>query len=86
MDTKTAGLVGLIDEAIEIANKRLKAKRSGESDVSSEEDLEAILSGLGYRRTEAVNEGFGSIEKGTSLGLVRAALEYDKPDSAWCRR
>jgi len=48
MDRKTAGLVKLIDEAIEIAEKRMSALRRGEGDALSEEDLAAILSGLRY--------------------------------------
>ena len=81
MDAKTEGLVKLIDEAIEIGEQRLEAKRRGESDPSSEEDLAAILSGLAYRRSQSINEGFAVENEDVSLGLARAALEYNRPDS-----
>jgi hypothetical protein len=81
MDAKTEGLVKLIDEAIEIGEQRLKAKRRGESDQSSEEDLAAILSGLAYRKNQSIKEGFKVGNEDVSLGLARAALEYDRPDS-----
>ena len=81
MDQKTAGLVKLIDEAIEIGEQRLGALRRGESDSSSEEGVAAILSGLRYRKDEAINEGFEIENDEASLGLARAALEYDRPDS-----
>ena len=81
MDEKTAGLVKLIDEAIDLGEQRLRAKRTGESDPSSEEGLAAILDGLRYRRKQSINEGFQVGNEEVSLGLARAALEYDRPDS-----
>lgn len=86
MDEKTEDLVKLIDEAIEIAEQRLHRKRSGESDPSSEDDLESILSGLRYRRAQAINEGFDLSNGDVSLGLARAALEYDLPNSTLVKK
>ncbi len=77
MDQKNEGLVKLMDEAIEMAEQRLVAMRSGQSDPSSEDGLKAIISGLQYRKTEAINEGYEVTNSVASLGLVRAALEYD---------
>src|SRR2546425_460065 len=82
MDEKIEGLVRLIDEAIELSRDRLNAKRSGHSDPSSVEGLEQIISALQYRREEAVDTGFEISDTDISLGLARAALEYDVPDSA----
>jgi hypothetical protein len=81
MDAKTEGLVKLIDEAIEIGEQRLMAKRRGESDPSSEGDLAAILSGLRYRRNQSINEGFEVGNEDVSLGLARVALDHDRQDS-----
>lgn len=86
MDAKTEELVKLIDEAIEIGEQRLQAKRSGQSDPSSEKELRAILSGLTYRRNQSINEGFEIGNENTSLGLLRAALEYDRPDSTLVKK
>jgi chorismate synthase len=86
MDAKTEGLVKLIDEAIEIGERRLEGKRRGQSDPSSEEDLAAILSGLAYRRSQSINEGFAVGNEDVSLGLARAALEYDRPDSTLVKK
>lgn len=86
MDTKIEGLVGLIDQAIELARERLRAVRAGHDDASSVEGLEQIISGLQYRRDEAVETGFEVSETDASLGLVRAALEYDVSDSALVRK
>jgi hypothetical protein len=86
MGQKIEGLVRLIDEAIEIAQERLKAKRAGYNDPSSVEGLEQIISGLQYRRNEAVNTGFETSDSYVTLGLARAALEYDVPDSELVRK
>lgn len=86
MDAKTEGLIKLIDEAIEIGERRLEAKRSGHSDPASEDGLERILSGLAYRRSQSINEGFETGSKNSSLGLARAALEYDVPDSTLVKK
>lgn len=86
MDAKTVALVKLMDEAIEIAERRLEAIRRGQSDPSSEEDLAPILSGLEYRRSQAITEGFVVSDEEVSLGLARGALEYDQPDSALVKR
>lgn len=81
MDTKIEGLVSLIDHAIKLAQERLNAKRAGRSDPSSVEGLEQIISGLRYRRDEAVKTGYEVSDSYVTLGLARAALEYDVPDS-----
>jgi len=81
MDTKIEGLVRLIDQAIALAQERLKAKRAGSTDPASIEGLEQIISGLQYRRNEAISSGFPVYDSYVTLGLVRAALEYDVPDS-----
>ena len=81
MDATTQGLVNLIDEAIALAQDRLAAKRAGRSDPASEEGLKQIISALQYRRDEAVHTGFEVFDTDISLGLARAALEYDVPDS-----
>jgi hypothetical protein len=81
MDTKIQGLVQLIDQAIALAKERLNAKRAGRIDPSSVEGLEQILSGLQYRRDEAISSGFEMSDSYITLGLARAALEYDLPDS-----
>lgn len=86
MDAKTEGLVKLIDEAIEIGERRLEAKRRGQSDPSSKEDVAAILSGLAYRRSQSINEGFAVGTEDVSLGLARVALEYDRPDSTLVKK
>lgn len=86
MDAKTEGLVQLIDEAIEIGEQRLEAKRRGQNDPSSEVELRAILSGLAYRRNQSINEGFEIGNEDVSLGLARAALEYDQPDSTLVKK
>ncbi len=82
MDEQIEGLVSLLDQALELARKRLKAKRAGQNDSVSKEGLEQIISALQYRRDEAVNIGFEVSKVETSLGLARTALEYDKQDSA----
>ena len=82
MDAVTQELVSLIDQAIDLAQERLVAKRAGRSDPASEQGLEQILRGLRYRRDEAVTTGYEVEERDTSLGLIRAALEYDAPGSA----
>lgn len=81
MDEKIAGLVRLIDQAIALAQERLTAKRAGHNDASSEEGLLQIISGLQYRRDEAVSAGFEVTDSYVTLGLARAALEYDLPDT-----
>ena len=86
MDQKTAGLIKLIDEAIGIGEQRLSAVRTGESDSSSQEGLTAILSGLRYRKEQSINEGFEIENNESSLGLARAALEYDRPDSVLVKK
>ncbi|HUE81616.1 MAG TPA: hypothetical protein VMM84_05820 [Pyrinomonadaceae bacterium] len=86
MDEKTEDLVKLIDEAIEIAEQRLNGKRIGKSDLSSEDDLESILLGLRYRRAQATKEGFDQSNGDVSLGLARAALEYDQPNSTLVKK
>ena len=74
MDAKIQELVRLIDHAIDLARERLNAKRAGRSDPATEEGLKQIISGLQYRRDEAVNTGFKISDTDTSLGLARAAL------------
>jgi hypothetical protein len=49
MDTNIEGLVTLIDQALNLAQERLNAKRAGQSDPASVEGLEQIISGLRYR-------------------------------------
>jgi hypothetical protein len=83
MDQKIEGLVRLIDQAIELAQERLKAKRD---DPSSVEGLDQIVSALLYRRDEAINDGFEISDSYVTLGLARAALEYDVPDSELMRK
>jgi hypothetical protein len=53
--------VRLIDEALALAQERLNAKRAGSSDPASIEGLEQIISGLQYRRDEAVTSGFPGV-------------------------
>lgn len=86
MDAKTQGLVSLIDQALDLAQERLNAKRPGDNDPSSEEGLAQIISALRYRREEALNTGFEVSDADISLGLARAALEYDVPGSALVRK
>ena len=86
MDAKTQELVSLIDQAIAMAQDRLGAKRAGQDDPSTEAGLEQIISGLQYRRDEAVSTGFEVFDVGVNLGLARAALEYDVPDSDLIRK
>ncbi len=81
MDTKIEGLVRLIDQAIDVAQERLKKKGAGAIDPASIEGLEQIISALQYRRHEAVTSGFEVFATDMSLGLARAALEYDVPQS-----
>jgi hypothetical protein len=81
MDTKTQELVNLIDQAIAIAQERLGAKRAGRNDPATEAGLEQIISGLRYRRNEAVHTGYEVSDVYVTLGLARAALEYDVADS-----
>jgi hypothetical protein len=81
MDTKVEDLVRLIDEALALAQDRLNAKRAGSSDPASIEGLEQIISALQYRRDEAITSGFPVYDSYVTLGLVRAALEYDVPNS-----
>ncbi len=85
MDTKIEGLVRLIDNAIELAQERLNAIRTGCPDSSSAEGLEQIISGLRYRRDQAIETGFEVSDSYLTLGLARAALEYDVPDSQLLR-
>ena len=82
LDKRIEGLVRLIDQALELAQERLNAKRAGHNDVSSVEGLEQIISALQARRDEAVNTGFEISDTDIGLGLARSALEYDVPDSA----
>ncbi len=81
MDAKNEGLVRLIDQAIAIAQERLNAKRAGTSDPASLEGLEQIISALQYRRGEAISNGFPVYDSYMTLGLGRAAGEYDVSDS-----
>jgi hypothetical protein len=86
MDTKTEGLVRLIDQAIELAQTKLEAELAGKSDPTSVEGLKQIISGLRYRRNQAVETGFKIYDVDISLGLVRAALEYEASDSELVHR
>src|SRR2546421_10039252 len=86
MDEKIMSLVQLIDEAIELAQDRLKAKRAGRNDPASVEGLEQIISALQYRRNEATTNGYEVSDVDIGLGLARAALEYDVPDSELVRK
>ena len=81
MDKTIEGLVNLIDQAIEIAEQRLSAKCVGVKDPASVGGLERIIQGLRYRREEALSKGYEIQDSDRSLGLARAALEYDAPDS-----
>lgn len=81
MDKKNEDLVRLIDQAIALAQERLNAKRAGSSDPASIEGLEQIVAALRYRRGEAISSGFPMYDSYMTLGLARAALEYDVPDS-----
>ena len=76
----TMVLLRLIDQAIAIAQERLMAKRAGISDPASEEGLAQIISGLRYRRGEAISSGFPMYDSYMTLGLARAVLEIDMPD------
>lgn len=86
MNEKIDKLVRLIDEAIELAQKRLRAKRAGRDDPSSIDGLEQIISALQYRRNEAVTSGYEVSDTDIGLGLARVALEYDVPDSPLIRK
>lgn len=86
MDKNIEDLVRLMDQAIELAQERLNAKRAGLNDPSSVEGLEEIISALRYRRDEAVNTGFEVSDSYVTLGLSRAALEYEAPDSELLRK
>jgi hypothetical protein len=86
MDERIRGLVELIDQAIDIAQQRLNAKRAGQQDPSSEQGLNQIISGLQYRRDEAIKEGYEVSDTYVTLGLARAALEYDVSNSALVRK
>ncbi|SRR6266567_2093057 len=86
MDAKTRELVNLIDQAIAIAQERLRSKRAGRDDPSTEAGLEQIISGLRYRRAEAASTGYEVSGSYLTLGLARAALEYDVPDSELTRK
>ncbi len=86
MDPAIADLVTLMDQAIGLAEERLAAKTAGRSDPSSVEGLEQIISGLRYRKDEALNKGFEVSESYVTLGLNRAAVEYDVSDSDLMRK
>jgi len=53
---------------------------------SSEEGLRQIISGLQYRRNEALTTGLKVSDVDVTLGLARAALEYDLSDSKLVRK
>lgn len=86
MDTNIEGLVSLIDQALNLAQERLNAKHAGQSDPASVEGLEQIISGLRYRRDEAVKTGYEASDSYVTLGLSRAALEYDVPGTELLRK
>ncbi|MDX6499291.1 MAG: hypothetical protein QOG23_2551 [Blastocatellia bacterium] len=86
MDEKIQHLVKLIDQAIALAHDRLTAKLAGHPDPSTIEGLKQIISGLQYRRNQAINTGFEVSDSYVTLGLARAALEYDVPDSELLRK
>jgi hypothetical protein len=86
VDEKTQGLVELLDQAIEMAQDRLTAKRAGRSDPSTEAGLGQIISGLQYRRNQAITTGFEVSDVDVSLGLARGALECDVPESDLIRK
>jgi hypothetical protein len=77
VNAKIPGLVTLIDEAISMAEERLLNLRAGKPDPSTPGGLERIILGLRYRRDEAVSGKLDSSDGSGSLGLARAAGEYD---------
>lgn len=77
MDPKIEELVRLIDRALELAEERLNGIRAGRDDPSTVQGMEWIISALRYRRKEALRTGYEVSETDLSLGLARAALEYD---------
>jgi hypothetical protein len=86
MDPAIADLVTLMDQATGLAEERLAARTASGSDPSSVKGLEQIISGPRYRKDEALNQGFEVSESYVTLGLNRAALEYDVSDSDLMRK
>lgn len=58
MDARLEGFVILIDQAVGLAEERLNAKFAGQSDPASVAGLKQIISGLNYRKEEAVDTDF----------------------------
>jgi len=86
LNTKIEGLIRLIDEALDIAEERIKNLQAGKPDPSSPDLLNRIIEGLRYRKDQAINGNLGPSEGYVTLGLARAALEYDHYDTALVKK
>ncbi len=81
MDSKIDKLVMLIDEAIEMAEGRMHEAQVSNNTEEQPEALERIISGLHYRRGEAVSGKLYPSEGRNTLGLLRNIVEYEPTDS-----
>ncbi len=76
MDSKTKTLVGLIDDALEIAEARLMRRESGSHDAAPVSGLEAIVTALQERKEAALSGQLQPFDGHNSVGLNRELLEW----------
>ncbi len=74
MDAKVKELVRLIDQALQIAEGRLREQQADEYYAPA---LEAITEGLHYWKSQATSGVLPSSEGRRNLGLGRAVLDWD---------
>lgn len=77
MDSKTKTLVGLIDDALKIAEDRLLRRESlSHDDAAPVSGLEAIVAALRERKEAALGGALKPFEGRDSVGLNRELLEW----------
>ena len=78
MKTKVEELVGLIDDALGIAEERLQTRRANERSLPA---LEAVVAALRNYREQALSGTLPPSEGHATLGLSRFVLDWDELDS-----
>ena len=73
---KVKTLVGLIDNAIKIAEDRLLRRKAGTGEMAPLSGLEAVVAALRARKEEALEGTLKPFEGRDSVGLNRELLEW----------
>ena len=76
MDAKTKTLVGLIDDALKIAEDRLLRRDASEYDAAPLSGLEAIVAALSEQKRKALSGKLQPFDGHNSVGLNRELLEW----------